>query len=124
VSSQNSNAVSPSRSLGLWNELLGNLHLVYQLMRDPRVSKGLKIVIPAVVAAYILSPIDLIPDFIPVVGELDDLAIILLAIRLFIRLAPPEVVAEYRSGGTGASSNVGPADAGGETVDASYRVIR
>jgi uncharacterized membrane protein YkvA (DUF1232 family) len=124
VSSQNSNAMPSSRSLSLWNELLGNLHLVYQLMRDPRVNKGLKIVIPALVAAYILSPIDLIPDFIPVVGELDDLAIVLLGIKLFIRLAPPEVVAEYRSGGIGASTNMGPADSGGETVDASYRVVR
>jgi uncharacterized membrane protein YkvA (DUF1232 family) len=124
VSSQNSSAVPSSRSFSLWNELFGKLSLVFQLMRDPRVNKGLKIVIPAIVAAYILSPVDLIPDFIPVLGELDDLAIILLAINMFIRLAPPEVVAEYRSGGTGAGSNVGPADAGGETVDASYRVIR
>jgi uncharacterized membrane protein YkvA (DUF1232 family) len=122
VSSQNSSVMPSSWGVNLWNELFGNLHLVYQLMRDPRVNKTLKIVIPAVVAVYVLSPIDLIPDFIPVLGELDDLAIILLAIKLFIQLAPPEVVAEYQSGGT--APQAGPAGAGGETVDATYRVVR
>ncbi len=124
MSSQNSSAVPSGRGFNLWAELLGNLHLVYQLMRDPRISKTLKIMIPAVVAAYILSPVDLIPDFIPVIGELDDLAIIILAVRLFIALAPADVVNEYRSGATGSTAQSTTTSQDEETVDATYRVVR
>lgn len=49
------------------------------------------------VAAYALSPIDLIPDFVPVLGYLDDLVIVPLGIALAIRLVPPELMAEYRA---------------------------
>ena len=49
------------------------------------------------VAGYALSPIDLIPDFIPVIGYLDDLIIIPIGIWFVVSLIPPEVMAEYRS---------------------------
>lgn len=48
------------------------------------------------VAAYALSPIDLIPDFIPVLGYLDDIIIVPLGILLVVRLIPPEIMAEHR----------------------------
>ena len=48
------------------------------------------------IAAYALSPIDLIPDFIPVLGYLDDLLIVPLGLLLVIRLLPPEVLADSR----------------------------
>lgn len=51
----------------------------------------------ALVAAYALSPIDLIPDFIPVLGYLDDLLIVPLGIMLAIRLIPAPLMAEFRS---------------------------
>jgi uncharacterized membrane protein YkvA (DUF1232 family) len=51
----------------------------------------------AVVAAYAVSPVDLIPDFIPVIGLLDDLIIIPAGMYLVFRLIPPEVIAEYRA---------------------------
>ena len=50
----------------------------------------------AAVAAYALSPIDLIPDFVPVLGYLDDLLILPLGIWLAVRLIPPELMAEFR----------------------------
>lgn len=50
----------------------------------------------AVVVAYALSPIDLIPDFVPVLGYLDDVILLPLLIWLALRLLPPEVVAESR----------------------------
>jgi len=50
-----------------------------------------------VVAGYALSPIDLIPDFIPVLGYLDDLIIVPLGIWLALRLIPPEIIAEHRA---------------------------
>ena len=64
--------------------------------RDPRVPWIAKAV-AAVVAAYALSPIDLIPDFIPVIGYLDDLVLVPLGILLAVRLVPPELMAEFRA---------------------------
>jgi len=68
-------------------------HALYLAARDPRVpwhAKGLA-------AAVAISPIDLIPDFIPVVGYLDDLIIVPLGIVLVIKLIPPEIMAEHRA---------------------------
>jgi len=48
------------------------------------------------VAAYALSPIDLVPDFIPVIGYLDDLILLPLGIALIVRLIPPQLMAEFR----------------------------
>lgn len=48
-------------------------------------------------AAYALSPIDLIPDFIPVIGYLDDLLLIPLGLALVVRLTPPEVLESARA---------------------------
>nr|WP_255434254.1 DUF1232 domain-containing protein [Pantoea sp. WMus005] len=53
-------------------------------------------VLALIVAAYAVSPIDLIPDFIPVIGYLDDLIIVPLGIMLVVRLIPPEVMREHR----------------------------
>lgn len=53
-------------------------------------------VIAAITAAYALSPIDLIPDFIPVLGYLDDLLIVPLGIMLAVRLIPATMMARYR----------------------------
>jgi uncharacterized membrane protein YkvA (DUF1232 family) len=63
--------------------------------RDPRVPWHAKAV-AAAVAAYALSPIDLIPDFIPVLGYLDDLIIVPLGIALAVRLIPPELMLAFR----------------------------
>ena len=63
---------------------------------SPRVPWFAKAVVGLVVA-YALSPIDLIPDFIPVLGYLDDLLLIPLGIALAVRLIPPDVLAEHRS---------------------------
>ena len=63
--------------------------------RDPRVPWPAKAV-AAGVAAYALSPIDLIPDFIPVLGYLDDLVIVPLGILLVVRLIPADLLAGFR----------------------------
>lgn len=63
--------------------------------RDPRVPWHAKAVAGAV-AAYALSPIDLIPDFIPVLGYLDDLLIVPLSILLAVRLIPGKLMADLR----------------------------
>lgn len=69
---------------------------VYLAARDPRTPWPVRLLAMAV-AAYALSPIDLIPDFIPVLGYLDDLLIVPLGILLVVRLIPPELLAEHRA---------------------------
>ncbi|MBN8974991.1 MAG: DUF1232 domain-containing protein [Rhizobiales bacterium] len=64
--------------------------------RDPRVPWYAK-AIAGTVAAYALSPIDLIPDFIPILGYLDDLIIVPLGIWLAVRLMPSELMDEFRA---------------------------
>ena len=68
---------------------------LYLAARDPRVPWYAKAV-AACVAVYALSPIDLIPDFIPILGYLDDLVIVPLGIWVAIRLIPPFILEEHR----------------------------
>ena len=68
---------------------------LYVAGRDPRTPWHAKAVALAVVA-YAISPIDLIPDFIPVLGDLDDLIIVPLGIMLAVRLIPADLMAGFR----------------------------
>ena len=70
-------------------------YALYLACRDPRVPWYAKALAGAVLA-YALSPIDLIPDFIPVIGYLDDLLIIPAGLALVRRMIPVEVLAEHR----------------------------
>jgi uncharacterized membrane protein YkvA (DUF1232 family) len=80
---------------------------VYLAARDPRTpwyAKGLILLI----VTYALSPIDLIPDFVPVLGYLDDLILIPAGIWLAVRMVPPEVLAEARvTAADGVDRNIG-----------------
>jgi len=77
--------------LKAWAESLKrNTYALYLAARHPLVSPLARFLI-AIIVAYMLSPIDLIPDFIPVIGYLDDLLLLPLGIALVIRLIPPEV---------------------------------
>ncbi|WP_287984609.1 DUF1232 domain-containing protein [Diaphorobacter sp.] len=69
--------------------------VVYLAARDPRTPWALRLLALAV-AAYALSPIDLVPDFIPVLGYLDDLLIVPLGLALVLRLLPPLVLLAAR----------------------------
>ena len=69
---------------------------LYLASRDPRVPWHAK-AMAMTTAAYAFSPIDLIPDFIPVLGYLDELVILPLFIWLTIRLVPPDIMAELRA---------------------------
>src|SRR5512143_4362030 len=69
--------------------------LILRLVGDRRISPWLKI-IPVAGVAYLLSPLDIIPDIaLPVIGELDDAAILWLTNYLFIELCPPAIVQEH-----------------------------
>jgi uncharacterized membrane protein YkvA (DUF1232 family) len=71
------------------------VHALYLAARDPRVPWYAK-ALAGLVAAYALSPIDPIPDFIPVLGYLDEMIVIPLGIRTVIWMIPEEVMADLR----------------------------
>ena len=77
-------------------QLQAETYALYLAFRDPRVPWYAKAV-AACVVGYALSPIDLIPDFIPVLGYLDDLVLIPLGIALVLRMIPPAVMDECRA---------------------------
>lgn len=73
-----------------------DVHAIYLAARDPRVPWYAKALALAV-AGYALSPIDLIPDFIPILGYLDDLIVLPIGIWCVVRLIPRDVLAEHRA---------------------------
>lgn len=73
-----------------------DVHALYLAARDPRTPWYAK-ALALGIAGYALSPIDLIPDFIPILGYLDDAILLPLGIMLAVRLVPPEVMAEHRA---------------------------
>ncbi len=68
--------------------------IVWGLLRDPRTPVGLKAMLAASLA-YVVMPVDLVPDAIPILGQADDLTVLLLVLDLFIANAPEEVRAEH-----------------------------
>lgn len=68
--------------------------LFSRLIKDPRVSASSKLIVVGILA-YVILPTDLLPDFLVGVGQLDDLAVILGGLKLFLRRCPPEVVQEH-----------------------------
>lgn len=79
----------------LLSRLFNDAVLAWRLILDRRVSAAVKL-IPVAMIAYILSPIDLIPDFLLPFGVVDDLSALLLGLQLFLRSVPQDVVEEYR----------------------------
>jgi uncharacterized membrane protein YkvA (DUF1232 family) len=123
MTDQRTRRTSDDARAGLLAELMRSVRLAWRLMRDPRVATMPKLLIPALVGAYILWPVDFLPDLIPLLGQLDDLAILALAIRLFIELSPPDVVRQYRAAEARSGIKQGQNSHEGETIDAEYRVV-
>jgi uncharacterized membrane protein YkvA (DUF1232 family) len=83
---------------------------VYQrVLRHPRTPWAARLALGAAVG-YLLMPFDLIPDFIPVLGQLDDILIVPGLVYLALKLVPAEVVAECRAAGAGEVTAVGEED--------------
>jgi uncharacterized membrane protein YkvA (DUF1232 family) len=115
--------------LGTWQELV----LAFRLYRDPRVSTFLKSIVPMLAALYVVSPVDLIPDFVLGVGQVDDLGVlgfaVFVGLKLIRRWAPSNIVAEHLAA-MGLAADDGPTrrsttgrGAVGDVIDASYRVV-
>jgi uncharacterized membrane protein YkvA (DUF1232 family) len=115
----NKSDIVPSQG-GALKDLLAKLKLIARLMADPRVPVWVKL-LPIGALAYVLSPLDLVPGAaLPVVGAIDDVAILWLGSSLFIELCPPEVVAELaeKMAGGGTSESTGEV-IDGEVTDVS-----
>jgi uncharacterized membrane protein YkvA (DUF1232 family) len=106
-------------SAGALARFVRALRLVGRLLSDPRVPLFPKL-IPIAALVYVISPIDLIPDFILGLGQLDDIGIILLSIALFIEFCPRAVVAEHRRA---LGKETGATHRREEVIDGSYRVV-
>jgi uncharacterized membrane protein YkvA (DUF1232 family) len=105
--------------------LIKQVRLAWRLWNDGRVPGWIKL-IPVAGLLYLLSPIDLIPDLmLPGVGEIDDVVLLLLALKAFVDLSPPGVVREHLEALTGKRRR--PRGSGSETagsyIDVPYRVL-
>ena len=107
----------PARSLGDAIGIFSEVRITWRLFRDGRVSPLLK-AIPLASLAYLIWPADLLPDVLLGLGQLDDLAVILLGLRLFAALCPAEFVREHRR-------QIAAAPTAGEdgVVDTTFRVL-
>jgi uncharacterized membrane protein YkvA (DUF1232 family) len=94
MESPDTGLVSHRNEPGFWKELWHQAQLVWYLFRDPEVPFYLKL-LPIGALAYVLFPIDVLPDLWPLLGQLDDLTALLVGAKVFIDMSPPHVVARY-----------------------------
>ena len=103
------------------SELFENAQVAWKLIRDPRLSPWIRFGLPLLAGAYLLMPIDILPDAFLGLGQLDDLAVIWIAMQMLLRLAPDDIVTQYRSG-----AKPGPAkkeQSTDDVIDGNYRVV-
>jgi uncharacterized membrane protein YkvA (DUF1232 family) len=103
----------------LFRNVVASVRLAGRLLRDPQVPLGTK-ALAALPLAYVLSPIDLVPDLILLFGQIDDVIVLLLMLDLFVRQCPPAVVAHHR-GAIAAGRRYTPVGPDGQVIDAEYR---
>jgi len=99
--------------------LLSHVRLAVRLLREPRVpilSKAL----PVLAGLYVISPLDFVPDFLPVLGQLDDLGVVLLALEGFTRLCPTEAV-EFHRAAIAQGRKYDPMPPTSEVIDVEFR---
>lgn len=93
--SQERKPMVTAERVGAAAQILRTVRLVWRLLFDSRVPIFPKLIILGA-AIYVISPVDLIPDVILGLGQLDDIGVVLLAIPLFIELCPRAIVEEHR----------------------------
>ena len=93
----------------------GAARLVFALMRDRRVPLAAKLILPAAVV-YVVLPIDILPDIIPVLGQIDDLVMLVVALVVFLMSVPRRVLMEHLGVGSGDEAP------DGKVIDGAYRV--
>jgi uncharacterized membrane protein YkvA (DUF1232 family) len=86
--------VQVGEAAGILAEIIKNIKLIWRLLKDGRVPSWLKMIIPATLL-YLLFPVDIVPDIAPGLGQLDDIAVILLGLKLFVEMCPDEIVRQH-----------------------------
>ena len=104
---------------GLLRGLLAQARLALRLVREPAVPTLTKAVL-VVAALYLIWPIDFLPDIFPVLGQLDDLGVVIAALELFLHLCP-EAPASFHRAAFGAGRKYQPMPAQGVVIDAEFR---
>jgi uncharacterized membrane protein YkvA (DUF1232 family) len=112
---------SPVGRVGLVAALVKNARLAWRLLTDGRVPRGVKLLVPGLALGYMLFPADLLPDFVPLLGQLDDAAVLALGLKFFIDMCPPGLVKQHRDAIEGRSGNRSGMD--DRVVEGDYRVI-
>jgi uncharacterized membrane protein YkvA (DUF1232 family) len=87
---------SDRRSPGFWMNLFNSFRIAWKLLWDRQVPMSAKAV-PILTVLYVLSPIDILPDVLVGLGQVDDIAILLLGTQLFIAMSPKDIVARIRA---------------------------
>jgi uncharacterized membrane protein YkvA (DUF1232 family) len=95
------------------------VRLAVRLLREPCVGMLVK-VIPVLAAAYVISPLDFVPDVIPVLGQLDDLGILIISVEAFLKLCPAAAV-DFHRAAIDAGRGYSPMPATGRIIDAEWR---
>jgi len=80
----------------LKNVRFKQIRLIWRLFKDPRVPAWLKTLVILIPIVYILLPIDISPDATPILGQIDDIILALLALKVFLELSPRRVVEEQK----------------------------
>ena len=75
--------------------LISSIRLIWKLLTDSRVPFWIRIALPLALI-YVISPIDILPDFIPIMGRVDDIIAIVAGIMILLKLAPKKVVNQYK----------------------------
>jgi uncharacterized membrane protein YkvA (DUF1232 family) len=123
MNKKNNRSLIPSQG-GMFSDLIVRIKLIARLMADKRVSFWPKL-LPIGALAYVISPIDLIPGgVIPIVGAVDDVAILWFGVSMFIELCPPEVVKEHMSQLSSNSDIVDSPPPSGEVIDAEVTDVK
>jgi uncharacterized membrane protein YkvA (DUF1232 family) len=107
---ENKSLRDPGRTVGWLAETLKQGRLILRLLSDRRVPIWPKLIIPAT-AAYILSPIDILADPMLGLGQLDDVAVLIIGLKLFVELCPTDIVRQHL-------------DELASVVEGSYRVVK
>jgi|YNPNPStandDraft_1061719.scaffolds.fasta_scaffold75503_2 uncharacterized membrane protein YkvA (DUF1232 family) len=108
-----------AQRFGALRDAIHHVQLAWRLLRDGRVPLGFKL-IPFLALAYILLPWDFLPDPVLGLGQLDDLALILLGIELFVNLCPTELVRQHSQRLRQEAGAATPATE--QVVESAYRV--
>ena len=103
----------------LFRTLVSHVGLTVRLLREPAVPVLTK-VLPFLALLYVISPLDFVPDFLPVLGQLDDLGVVLLALEGFTRLCPTEAV-EFHRAAMAQGRKYDPMPPTGQVIDVEFR---